>query len=105
MYLRTLLLLCLSLVCASSPAAAQAPVPAPAPGVPFQAPAGVNCTGYRADQWRIERVTATHLRLTGQVEVECQTYKFFADEIDVYTDTDRLVAKGNVVFTNPEGRI
>jgi LPS-assembly protein len=31
---------------------------------------------------------------------------FFADVIDIYTDPElRLVASGNVVFTNPEGRI
>ena len=31
---------------------------------------------------------------------------FFADVIDVFTDpTLRLVASGNVVFSNPEGRI
>ena len=31
---------------------------------------------------------------------------FFADVIDMYTDPElRLVASGNVVFTNPEGRI
>ena len=31
---------------------------------------------------------------------------FFADVIDIFTDPElRLVASGNVVFTNPEGRI
>jgi LPS-assembly protein len=59
----------------------------------------------RSGQWRLEQISATHLRLIGQVEIEGNQVKFFADEIDLYTDTNRLVASGNVVFTNPEGRI
>ena len=33
------------------------------------------------------------------------TFKFFADEVDFYLDTFRLVARGNVVFSDAEGRI
>ena len=33
------------------------------------------------------------------------TFKFFADELDFYLDTKRIVAKGNVVFSDAEGRI
>lgn len=58
-------------------------------------------------QWRLEQISADHVRLTGQVEIEIgPEVKFFADEIDVFTDPDlRFVASGNVVFSNPEGRI
>lgn len=63
------------------------------------------CAGFDSHQWRFESLTDTHWKLTGQVEVECEQVKFFADVVDVYTDSDRLVASGNVVFTNPEGRI
>ena len=33
------------------------------------------------------------------------TFKFFADELDFYLDTRRIVARGNVVFSDTEGRI
>lgn len=56
-------------------------------------------------QWRLEQVSSTHLRLTGEVEIEGEQLSFSADEVDVYTDTNRLVAKGNVVFASADGRI
>ena len=58
-------------------------------------------------QWRLEQVSADHVRLTGQVEIESDSgTKFFADEIDIFSEpTLHLVASGNVVFTNAEGRI
>jgi LPS-assembly protein len=63
------------------------------------------CSGFNSAQWRLELVTSTHWKFTGQVEIECQQVKFFADEIEIFTDTNRLVARGNVVFQNPQGRI
>ncbi len=60
----------------------------------------------RSSQWRLERISADHLRLTGEVEIEgANEVKFFADQVDLYTDTNRLVASGNVVFTDADGRI
>jgi LPS-assembly protein len=58
-------------------------------------------------QWRLEQISSNHVRLTGQVEIETKSKtKFFADEIDIFTDPNlRLVATGNVVFSTPEGRI
>ena len=62
------------------------------------------CT--RSTQWQFEQVSTDHLRLTGQVQVECPDMGFFADVIDMYTQPElRIVATGNVVFTNPDGRI
>ena len=62
------------------------------------------CT--RNTQWLFERLSATQLRLTGQAEIECPGMGFSADVIDVFTDPElRLVATGNVVFSNPESRI
>jgi len=58
-----------------------------------------------SSQLRFELVTATHVRLVGQVEMEGDDVKLFADEVDYYTDTSRLIASGNVVFSNPEGSI
>ncbi len=84
------------------PASAQIPLPG-APGA-VQDPFFGTCT--RTTQWQFERVSSTHLRLTGQVQVECPQMSFFADAIDIYTEPElRLVASGNVVFANPEGRI
>lgn len=54
----------------------------------------------------LEQVSENHLRLTGQVQIDCPTMGFFADQIDLFSEPAlRLVASGNVVFTNPGGRI
>jgi len=47
------------------------------------------------------------MRLTGSVELEPPNsmVKFFADEVVIYFDENRLEARGNVVFSEPEGRI
>ena len=100
MFLRICLCLCLCAI--AVPAGAQIPLPG-MPGV-AQDPFFGTCT--RTTQWQFERVSSTHLRLTGQVQVECPQMSFFADAIDIYTEPElRLVASGNVVFANPEGRI
>ncbi len=100
MFLRICLCLCLCAI--AVPAGAQIPLPG-VPGV-AQDPFFGTCT--RTTQWQFERVSSTHLRLTGQVQVECPQMSFFADAIDIYTEPElRLVASGNVVFANPEGRI
>lgn len=53
-----------------------------------------------------ERLSATHWRYTGTVELDFGGgTTFFADEVDLFTDTGRLVAAGNVVFATPEGRL
>ena len=58
-------------------------------------------------QWQLEQISRNHLRMTGQVELEPpgSTTKFFADEVDLFTDTSELVATGNVVFASDDGRI
>jgi hypothetical protein len=97
---RLLLSCCLCLLSVS--ALAQAPVPGAA--APLDDPFFGTCT--RSTQWQFEQVAANHLRLTGQVQIECPQMGFFADVIDIFTEPElRLVASGNVVFTNPEGRI
>jgi LPS-assembly protein len=58
-----------------------------------------------SSQFTLEQITATHLRLTGEVEMEGNGVKFFADEVDYHTDTNKIIARGNVVFTNAEGSI
>lgn len=97
---RLLLSCCLCLLSVS--ALAQTPVPGAA--APLDDPFFGTCT--RSTQWQFEQVAANHLRLTGQVQIECPQMGFFADVIDIFTEPElRLVASGNVVFTNPEGRI
>jgi LPS-assembly protein len=79
-------------------AAAQTPPPAAQPVTTPQ--------GYRTLADRFEKVSATHWQFIGKVEFRHDSgVQFFADELDFYLDTNRLVARGNVVFVNPEGRI
>jgi LPS-assembly protein len=66
---------------------------------------GTNLRGISvASSWKFERV-GDHLHLIDQAAIEGPNLKFFADDIDLYEDTNRVVASGNVVFTNADGRI
>jgi LPS-assembly protein len=95
-------LLCCLLCAAATPAWAQIPQPLNAP--PVNDPFFGSCT--KSDQWVLEQVSPNHLRLTGQVQIDCPQMGFFADQIDLYSEEGlRLVATGNVVFTNASGRI
>ena len=91
----------LAVVLATS-ASGQTPAPqAPAPST-TPLPAGV----LNSSQWRLEQVSANHLKLTGSAAITLSAQsQFFADEVDLYSDTNQLVASGNVVFTSAEGRI
>ncbi len=109
MYL--LMVILASLLLPSAAARAQGTTAGPqAPGAvtpspPAAAPAPLLGMFKKATQWRLEQVSPNHLRLTGQVEIEGDGVKFFADTVDLYTDQNRLVASGNVVFANASGRI
>ena len=61
--------------------------------------------GYNSRQFRIERIGDNHVRLIGEVEIERDDWKFFADEVELFTDTDRLLASGNVVYTSAEASV
>ncbi len=85
------LLVCTALLAALHAAAASAQVP-----------------GYDSKQMRMEQVDANHWRLTGQVEsenLEVKGQKFYANVIDIYLDTHRLEASGNVLYETPTSRI
>ncbi len=99
------LLLCSLLCVYAAPVLAQ--TPAPAPGTAIPVPNTPLSLITNSTQWRLEQISADHVRLTGQVEIETDSgTKFFADEIDIFSSpTLRLVATGNVVFANAEGRI
>jgi lipopolysaccharide assembly outer membrane protein LptD (OstA) len=60
--------------------------------------------GGRADRQEAE---GNRLRLIGNVELQPPnaTVKFFADLVDIYLEENRLEARGNVVFSEPDGRI
>lgn len=64
-----------------------------------------SCKGWERIAVHTEQITSGHFRLREKVEITCDTYKFFADEVDLYDDEDRLVATGNVLFTTPDTRI
>ena len=99
-------ILLFSILCVyAAPVLAQ--TPAPAPGAAIPVPNTPLSLITNSTQWRLEQISADHVRLTGQVEIETESgMKFFADEVDIFSNpTLRLIATGNVVFTNPEGRI
>ncbi len=63
-----------------------------------------DCTSQKA--WTIDRVGRDYLKLVGQAEIDCGDMKFYADEsIELFTDIKRVIAVGNVVFTQGNSRI
>jgi lipopolysaccharide assembly outer membrane protein LptD (OstA) len=77
-------------------AAGLAAAPASAQAVP----------GCRASkQFTIEQVGKDHWKLTGAVEIDCDSYKLYADEVEVFTDRHQIVATGNVLYTEGSARI
>ena len=62
------------------------------------------CQTSTSRQWTIERLGKDHVKLVGQVEVTCTDETFFADEVEIFNDQDRLIATGNVVFTSGTSR-
>ena len=98
----TVIFSCLACLVAAVPALAQAP--ARQSGPPCQLSVGEQLN---AKSGTSETVEDGHLRFTGAAEMQptCSDVKFSADVIDVYPDRNRIEAHGNVVFTDPEGRI
>src|SRR5262245_52682185 len=85
-------------------AQAQAPQPAEAPANDAAAEALIN--RLKSESGSIEWVSGNHVRFKGGVEQEIAAdTKLFADDVEWFLDTNRLVASGNVVFAGPEGRI
>ena len=107
-FLLTFAIVGLAASAAAQPAPAAAPAPAPTPA---PAPVPVQQRGLldllTSGQWKLEQLSANHWRLTGDVEWEPPEsgLSFSADQVELFTDTNTLTASGNVVFTNPEGRI
>lgn len=55
--------------------------------------------------WRIEQIDKNHLKLIGQVEIQRSDVKFFADEVEMFIDSGRLIASGNVVYVTGGNQI
>lgn len=62
-------------------------------------------SGFDSVSFSRERVSENHWKLTGAVELEQKDTKLYADEVEIFTDQDRAVATGNVVFTQGSNRI
>ena len=69
------------------------------PVVPL--PPGININ----EQAHIERISETHWKLVGNVEWAQDNFKISADELEIFTDTNLLTAKGNVSLTTATDRI
>ena len=96
---RTLLFSCVVCLLAAAPAAAQQPA-APPPSPAALLTTLLNAKGYRTE------IEGDHIRIVDAVEIPMPSGDtFFADQVDIYTDTSRLIATGNVVVANAEGRI
>ncbi len=59
-------------------------------------------------QFRWERVAPNQLWLSGEVEIDgagSESWRFHADDANIYTDESLLVATGNVVFASGNARL
>ena len=56
-------------------------------------------------QWQLEQVEKDHIKLTGQVEIDCGNESMSADQVEIFQDTNVMIATGNVVFTSGGSRI
>jgi LPS-assembly protein len=90
--LRTGLLVLVVLAAMAWPAAAQEP-----PG---------GCKVWQTNSEQSFTITSTkHYRLIQNVEINCNDMQFFADEVEIFSDADRMRASGHVVFVSNENRI
>ena len=60
---------------------------------------------FDSHQFTIEQLSETHVRLTGEVEIDGGTWGFSADQVDLFSDDSRLLAYGNVVYTAEGSRV
>ena len=50
-------------------------------------------------------VNETHTILIKDVHIDCNDVQLFADQAELFTDVDRMLATGNVVFVSSNNRI
>lgn len=91
----------LALVCAATPLAARAQAPAPLPPGPADQAIG---DGFYLEADTVIRDDEKHTwTAIGSVELRYHGKVLRADELDDNTETDVVVAKGNVQLLNPDG--
>jgi hypothetical protein len=98
---RLIVLLSLACACLAAPAGAQQQ-PAPADSQEDDLAALLDAVG------GLLRQDGDHYQIVERVELPVPRqpgFRVFADTVDIYFDTDRLIASGNVSFTMPNGRI
>ncbi len=90
---------CLSVVATAAARQAEQPPPQPAP----KAGSRLLDINWRSAKYECR---GDYCILTGQVELPLGTSTtLFADQIELFRDTNRVLAQGNVVFATPEGRV
>jgi LPS-assembly protein len=57
------------------------------------------------DSQEAQNVGTTHTILVKNVQIDCNDIQLFADHAEIFTDIDRLLASGNVVFVSGTSRI
>jgi LPS-assembly protein len=66
----------------------------------------IMASALKSGQAKLERKSDNHWILSGQVDLPIEGgTTLSADEVNLYFDRNELVATGNVVFTNPQGRV
>jgi LPS-assembly protein len=76
--------------------------PARAQGVPVMNGCGIKWSAISQD---LQNLSQTHTILIRDVRVDCNDVQLFADQAEVFSDSDRLLANGNVVFVSSGSRI
>lgn len=91
-------------VSAASAVVAQEPAPTQPPGQ--ESALSLMASALKSGQAKIEQKSANHWILSGQVDLPIEGgTTLSADEVNLHFDRNELVAIGNVVFTNPQGRV
>ena len=63
------------------------------------------CTTWDRVSRGVVWIGPNRVRFVGNVEITCDDYRFFADEVEVSTLDDNASAKGNVLLVSPDARI
>jgi LPS-assembly protein len=63
-------------------------------------------TGFDAcQQWKAVQLEKNHIKLSGAVECRRDDLELFADDVEIWTDTHRVVLTGNVTFRQRDAQI
>ena len=63
------------------------------------------CTKWEVKSETLNNVNETHTILVKDVHVDCNDIQLFADQVELFSDVDRMIATGNVVFVSGTNRI